>query len=61
MTCKDCLHYYIYFDNTRGYFQIEANNYNHSQSTYFSKAEVARQAIEDVVKPFMKEHPNFKW
>lgn len=56
------LHYYIYLDNTtHGYFQIEANNYNRSQNTYFSKAEVARQAIEDVIKPFMEEHPEFVW
>lgn len=55
------LHYYIYLDNTHGYFQIEANNYNRSQNIYFSKAEVARQAIEDVIKPFMKEHPEFVW
>lgn len=28
---------------------------------YFSKKNVAEQAIEDVVKPFMKEHPEFVW
>lgn len=28
---------------------------------YFSDDDVARSAIEDVIKPFMKEHPNFKW
>lgn len=55
------LHYYIYFDNTDGYFEIEADNYDRSQNTYFSKAEVARQAIKDVIEPFMKEHPEFVW
>ena len=27
---------------------------------YFSKKEVAEKAIEDVVEPFMKEHPDFE-
>lgn len=57
----DNLHYYIYFDTEDGYFEIEADNYERSQNIYFSKAEVARQAIEDVIKPFMKEHPEFVW
>lgn len=28
---------------------------------YFSNSEVAERAIEDIVKPFMKEHPEFVW
>ena len=55
------LHYYIYFDIEDGYFEIEADNYMRSQNTYFSKVEVARQAIKDVIEPFMKEHPEFVW
>ena len=27
----------------------------------FISEEVAQKAIEEVVKPFIKEHPNFKW
>ena len=30
-------------------------------TVYFSSDEKAYQAIEEVVKPFMKEHPNFVW
>ena len=55
------LHYYIYFDSIKGYFDIDANQYYRSQTIYFSKAEVAKQAIEDIVKPFMEEHPEFVW
>lgn len=33
----------------------------HSCVVYFTSEEVAEQAIEDVVKPFMKEHPEFVW
>lgn len=28
---------------------------------YFTTKEVAERAIEDVVKPFMKQHPEFVW
>lgn len=28
---------------------------------YFSKKNVAEQAIKDVIEPFMKEHPEFVW
>lgn len=54
-------HYYIYFDNTKGHFIVEENHYCHSQNVYFSKKDIAEQAIENVVKPFMKKHPEFVW
>ena len=55
------VHYNIYFDSTKGHFVVEANHYCHSQNTYFSKKDVAEQAIKDVIEPFMKEHPEFVW
>lgn len=54
-------HYYIYFNNTKGYYDIATNQYYRSQNLYFSKAEVARQAIEDIIKPFMIKYPEFVW
>ncbi len=33
----------------------------HSCVVYFTSEEVAEKAIKDVVKPFMKEHPEFVW
>lgn len=54
-------HYYIYFNNTKGYYNIATNQYYHSQNIYFSKAEIARQAIEDIIKPFMIKYPEFVW
>lgn len=30
-------------------------------ATYFSNIEIAKNAIKDVIEPFMEEHPNFKW
>lgn len=54
-------HYSIYFDSAKDHFAVGDNHYCHSQNIYFSKQKIAEQAIEDVVKPFMKKHPNFKW
>lgn len=54
-------HYYIFFASTRGHFVVEVNHYCHSQNIYFSSEKVAEDAIEDVIKPFMKEHPEFVW
>lgn len=54
-------HYFIYFDSTREHFIIGDNHYCHSQNIYFSVEKVAEQAIQDVIEPFMKEHPEFIW
>lgn len=54
-------HYFIYFDNTKGHFIVGEQHYCHSQNIYFSSEKIAKQAIEYVVKPFMKEHPEFVW
>lgn len=59
---EDCLwdeggenpHYYIYFDTTQDDFVVGANYYCRSQNIYFSSKEVAKQAIKDVVEPFME-------
>lgn len=54
-------HYHIYFDSTKGDFVVEAHHYCRSQNTYFSSEKVAKQAIKDVIEPFMEEHPEFVW
>lgn len=33
----------------------------HNCVVYFNSEKVTKQAIEDVVKPFMEEHPEFVW
>ena len=66
---EDCLwdedgqtpHYCIYFDIKKDHFAVGANHYCRSQNIYFSSGEVAKQAIKDVIKPFMEEHPDFVW
>lgn len=55
-------HYYIFFDYTEPFFTIAHTVICKNQGTvYFSKEEVAKQAIRDVVELFMKEHPEFVW
>lgn len=55
-------HYYIFFDYLEVVFSIVTVTTNKNQGTvYFSKQEVAENAIEDIVKPFTKEHPEFVW
>lgn len=39
-----------YYQNARG-----------AQEVYFSSEDAAKRAIEEVVKPFMREHPEFVW
>lgn len=54
-------HYFIYFDSTRDHFIVGDNHYCHSQNIYFSVKKIAEQAIQDIIEPFMKEHPEFIW
>lgn len=35
--------------------------FKHNCVVYFNSEEVTKQAIEDVIKPFMKEYPEFVW
>lgn len=55
-------HYYIYFDYQFNEFIVTSNS-NHWKNfyVYFSNLKIARQAIKDVIKPFMEEHPEFVW
>lgn len=55
-------HYYVVFDYSESFFTIAHTIICKNQGVvYFSKREAAELAIEDVVKPFMKEHPGFVW
>lgn len=61
--CNNKTYYYIFFDYLDKVFSI-ANiviKYKNQGTVYFSKQEVAENAIEDVVKPFMEDHPEFVW
>ncbi len=54
-------HYYIYLNAKDKVFAVNTA-YIHKESTvYFSNMNIAEQAIENVVKPFIEEHPEFVW
>lgn len=60
----DCYneHFFIYYNYIAKNFDININtNWKYCNVVYFSDKEVAENAIKDVIEPFMKEHPNFKW
>lgn len=54
-------HWYIYYDIANDKFCINANDTFKHQGVYFSTGRCAERAIEEVVKPFVKEHPEFVW
>ena len=54
-------HHYIFYSHSRDMFGINTDCDNKSQNIYFSSSDAALRAIREVVKPFMKEHPDFVW
>ena len=59
-------HFYIRYEYNDGVdeptWEVAAALINRSANEiYFSKESVAREAIHEVVEPFMKEHPDFVW
>ena len=54
-------HYRIYYDTDSDKFDIDVNDAFKYQGVYFSTRQGAKRAIEEVVEPFMKEHPEFVW
>lgn len=54
-------HYTIYYDTYSSQFFAYHNNTCKTLGVWFSKKSVANNAIEDVIEPFMKEHPEFRW
>lgn len=54
-------HYSIFYAHQRHCFMVDANCECQSAGVYFSTEKAAERAIEEVVKPFVKEHPEFVW
>lgn len=52
--------YFIYCSNMED-MRVGHCTYATCGDVYFRKKEAAEAAIEDVVKPFMAEHPEFVW
>ena len=53
--------YYIFFDNLNNKFDVDFNDDHKSFNTYFISLDTAERAIDEIIKPFMKEHPDFVW
>ena len=54
--------FYIYFDYTTSKYKIVASHKFRSFSeVYFKDEKTAKQAIDEIIKPFMKQHPEFVW
>lgn len=54
-------HYYIYFGTFEGVYKINYNDNNNGNNVYFPTREDAEKAIIEIIKPFLKDHPEFKW
>lgn len=54
--------YYIYFNHSSMLFEVAWNDgYENVCAVYFYEARTAHDAIKEIIEPFMKEHPDFKW
>lgn len=54
--------YYIYIDNSNnGCLGVCTNDVYKSMNTYFCSQEIAQRAIDEIILPFMNEHPEFVW
>ena len=52
----------IFYSHVSDELRIEKNDaYHDICAVYFYTKEIAEAAIEEIVKPFMKEHPEFVW
>lgn len=54
-------HYSVRYSYEDSAFVVFCQYDDKGQGVYFSSEEAAKQAIEEVVKPFVKEHPDFVW
>ena len=54
-------HYYIYFDYKFNKFMVTSTTLYKNFCVYFSNEKVAEQAIEDIIKPFVKRYTDFTW
>lgn len=54
-------HYYIGYNINDGRFYADVTAAFKHNDVWFSSRDSANHAIEEVIKPFMKEHPDFVW
>lgn len=54
-------HWCIYYGCHSDQFDTTFHTCTHHSVVYFSSDDAASRAIEEVIKPFMKKHPEFVW
>lgn len=58
---KTNCHYYIGYNTDEGRFYADVTGTFKHNDVWFCSRDSANRAIREVVKPFMKEHPDFVW
>lgn len=59
---RDSKKYFIYYNNCSHKYGVDSRyDYNFMTNVFFYEYEIAESAIKEIVEPFMKEHPKFKW
>lgn len=54
--------HYIYYSYTNAIFVTGHTTHSKSfERVYFYTKEIAKNAIKEIVEPFIAEHPDFKW
>ena len=53
--------YYVYYDHVSKKFITAGCRYSHRIETHFYSKEIAQRAINEIILPFIKEHPEFVW
>lgn len=57
----DCPHYFIICDAGTQNFSVYYSYCTKESFPYFNNSGTAWRAIDEIIKPFMAEHPNFVW
>lgn len=59
---EDTDKYYISYAHRDDCFYVKSNeNTQNTTAIYFKDWQAAKQAIEEIIKPFLKQHPEFVW
>lgn len=53
--------YIVYDYDIDRFVYHKAHSHKENSTVYFISATIAMRAIEEIVEPFMKEHPDFIW
>ena len=54
-------HYIFYARKNNKYYVDYNNEYQTTSTIYFYSKEITQRAIDEIIKPFITEHPDFKW